>query len=120
MIRELTCIGCPMGCRLVATLGKNGEFISAEGYSCNIGKKYAEEECIRPTRMVTSLVKVEGAKTPLSVKTSKPIDKTKIFDCLKEIESCRVAAPVRIGDIIIKGVCGSEVDIVATRELKSL
>jgi len=115
--RELICIGCPMGCPITATLDDNGAFISAEGYTCNIGKKYAEEECTHPTRMVTSLVHAKGCKTPLSVKTSKPIDKKLIFDCLAQIAACSVTLPVHIGDVIIPGVCGTDVDIVATKEL---
>ncbi len=117
MSRELTCIGCPMGCRLTVELDKDGKFLSVEGYTCNIGKKYAEEEVTCPTRMVTSLVKVSGCAMPLSVKTSKAIGKDKIFDCLKEIAACEVKKPVHIGDAIISGVCGTDVNIVATKEL---
>ncbi len=118
MEKELTCIGCPMGCRLNVKLDENQKFLSAEGYSCNIGKKYAEEECTRPTRMVTSLVKVKNCKTPLSVKTDNPIDKSLIFDCLGEIAKCELNLPVHIGDLVIKNVCGSGVDVVATKELE--
>lgn len=113
-LKELTCISCPLGCRLTAELSPDGtQVIAVSGQGCDAGKKYAEEELTRPTRMITSLVNIGGA--PLSVKTSKPIDKSKIFDCLAEIQKVRVVPPVKIGSIIIKGVCGTDVDIVATR-----
>lgn len=116
MKREITCIGCPMGCRITAEL--NGEeIISIDGYTCNIGKKYAQEELTVPTRMVTALMKVEGTHQPLSVKTSKPIEKSKIFECLKEISRRTVIRPIHIGDVIIMNVCGTPVDIVSTKEL---
>ena len=78
MIRELTCIGCPMGCQITAEV-KDGDVVSISGQSCNIGKKYANEELTHPTRMVTSLMETVGSKMPLSVKTSRPIAKEKIF-----------------------------------------
>jgi CxxC motif-containing protein len=114
--KELTCIGCPMGCRIVAEL-EGEKMISIEGYSCNIGKKYAQEELTLPTRMVTALMKVQGTHQPLSVKTSQPILKSKIFDCLQEISSRTVMRPVAIGQVVIKNVCGTSVDILATKEL---
>lgn len=118
MIREFTCIGCPMGCNLSVTLDENGKFISVEGYTCGVGKRYAEEEVTCPTRMVTSLIKVSGSKLPLSVKTSKAIDKTLIFACLAAISKCTVKSPVHIGDVVIPHVCGTDVDILASREIE--
>lgn len=116
MIKEITCIGCPMGCRITAEVD-DGKVISVSGYTCNIGKKYAEEELTCPTRMVTSLMRACGSKTPLSVKTSKPIEKSRIFDCLAEIQQNTASLPVHIGDKLIVGVCGTDVDIIATKEL---
>ena len=115
MTKELTCIGCPLGCRLVAKLDGN-KVTSVEGYSCNVGKKYATEELTSPKRMVTTVMKVLGSNEPISVKTSKPIEKSKIFDCLEEIKKETLVLPVKIGDIAIKGVCKTDVDIVVTKE----
>ena len=116
MNKEITCIGCPMGCRITAEL--DGEkVVSIEGYTCNVGKKYAEEEFTAPKRIVTSLMRVRDGSCPLSVKTSQAIDKSKIFDCLKEIESHCVTLPVQIGSIVIPNVCGTSVNINATKEL---
>ncbi|MCY1713854.1 DUF1667 domain-containing protein [Caproiciproducens galactitolivorans] len=117
MIKEITCIGCPMGCRITAELDGD-KILSIEGYTCNIGKKYAQEELTVPTRMVTALMHVYGADQPLSVKTSKPIEKSKIFDCLKEISGKSVMRPVHIGEVVIKNVCGTPVDIIATRDVE--
>lgn len=117
MKKELTCIGCPMGCHLTAEVTDGGEILSVSGYSCAIGKKYAMEELTHPTRMVTSLMEAVGSKTPLSVKTSRPIAKEKIFDCLAAIRGTKAQIPVHIGDVLIKGVCGTDIDIIATKEL---
>lgn len=116
MEKEITCIGCPMGCRITAQV-ENGRILSLEGYTCNVGKKYAQEELTVPKRMVTCLVPVCGSDCPLSVKTSAPIEKSKVFDCLRAMKGCRATPPVHIGDVVISGVCGTAVDIVATREV---
>ncbi len=106
-----------MGCRISAVLDENGKIVSLEGYTCNVGKKYAQEEFTVPKRMVTALVRVHGQNRPLSVKTAKPIEKSRIFDCLKQLESCTVILPVHAGDVVVPHVCGTDVDIVATREM---
>lgn len=57
-VRELTCIGCPLGCQLTVTMG-NDE-IKVEGNTCPRGEAYAKKEVTNPTRIVTSTVRVEG------------------------------------------------------------
>lgn len=105
-----------MGCRITATV-EDGKIISLQGFTCNVGKKYAEEELTVPKRMVTALIRVRGSNCPLPVKTSSPIEKSKIFDCLKQIRSHEVTRPVRCGDVVISHVCDTPVDIIATKEI---
>lgn len=82
-VRELTCIGCPLGCQLTVTMG-NGE-IKVEGNTCPRGEAYAKKEVTNPTRIVTSTVRVEGGTIErAAVKTASDIPKGKIFDCMKE------------------------------------
>ncbi|MBO4456841.1 MAG: DUF1667 domain-containing protein [Butyrivibrio sp.] len=112
--RELTCIGCPMGCFLTVML-ENGEAVSVEGNTCQKGDIYARKEVVNPTRIVTSTVKLEGSdRSRVSVKTSTDIPKSKIFDVMKEINEAIAKAPVSIGDVIIKNVAGTGSDIIAT------
>jgi len=118
MERILTCIGCPMGCQLTVTLDEDGNFVSVTGYTCKVGKDYAPNEIANPRRMVTSVLLVPGSDTPLSVKTAQPISKGLIFECLKEIRKAKVTLPVRIGDVIVPNVCGTGIDVVATRNLE--
>ncbi|WP_022748442.1 DUF1667 domain-containing protein [Lachnobacterium bovis] len=116
--RELTCIGCPMGCQITVELDGN-EVKSVQGNSCAIGDKYARNEVVNPERTVTSTVVVlKGDKTRVSVKTKNNIPKSKIFDCMKEIDAVRIEAPVKIGDVIIENVCNTGVDVVATRNIE--
>ena len=112
--RELTCIGCPMGCSLLVEM-REGKIKQITGYTCKRGKSYAEKEVTNPTRIVTSTVRVKGGIRPVvSVKTSTDIPKNRIFDCMEEIRNVRTEAPVISGEILLKNVCGTGADLVAT------
>ena len=84
--RQLTCIGCPLGCQITVTM-ENGEVKDVAGYTCARGEKYAREEVTNPTRTVTTIVRVDGGNlAAVSVKTKDVIPKAKIFDILEEIK----------------------------------
>ena len=115
-IKNLTCIGCPMGCALTVTM--DGENITVAGNTCPVGDKYAKKEVTNPTRVVTSSVRVTGADIArVSVKTACDIPKNKIFDCMAEIMKIEVNAPVSIGDVIIENCAGTGVSVVATKNV---
>lgn len=118
--RELTCIGCPLGCPLVVTM-ENGEVVSVEGNTCKRGDTYARKEVTNPTRIVTSTVMVEGGSDlTVSVKTKEDIPKSKIFECVKALKGVTVKAPVHIGDVIVADAAGTGVDFVATSNVERL
>ena len=115
--RNLICIGCPMGCPLVVTMN-HGEVVSVEGNTCKRGAVYGKKEVTNPTRIVTSTVRVTGGSiSVVSVKTREDIPKEKIFDCIKALKEIEVAAPVNIGDVILRDVAGTGVDVVATKNV---
>ena len=68
MEQQITCINCPVGCRLQVVL-ENGQVVSVSGNSCKRGEIYAKQECTAPTRMVTAAVPLQNRKTPVSAKT---------------------------------------------------
>ena len=115
--RELTCIGCPLGCALTVEMN-DGEVISVTGNTCKRGDDYARKEVTNPTRIVTSSVKVEdGSLAAVSVKTKEDIPKGKIFDCVKALKDVSVKAPVAIGDVVLADVAGTGVDVIATKNV---
>ncbi|MDO4615348.1 MAG: DUF1667 domain-containing protein [Lachnospiraceae bacterium] len=115
-IRELTCIGCPMGCALTVEMDQ-GVVVNVTGNTCNRGKIYAEKEVTNPTRIVTSSVMVNGSSKEkmVSVKTASDIPKTEIFAVCRALKGVTVEAPVKIGDVILKNAAGTGVDIIATK-----
>ena len=115
--KDLICIGCPLGCMITVTM-KDGQVCAVEGNTCKRGEDYAKKECTNPTRIVTSSVMVEGGSISMvSVKTRSDIPKEKIDQCMKELKGIRIKAPVHIGDVIISGIAGTDVDIIATKEV---
>lgn len=114
--RELTCIGCPMGCQITVTIESGN--MSVAGNTCRRGEDYAKKEVTSPARTVTSTVPVADGQIPMvSVKTKEDVPKGKIFECMAEIRNTFVVAPVHIGDIIIENCAGTGVPVVATKEV---
>ena len=114
MERNLTCILCPRGCTLTVTL--EGDNVFVVGNACPRGRYYGEEEVVSPKRTVTSIVRVSNREdTMVSVKTDKPVSKSDIFTVMQAIRGATVNAPVSVGDVILKDVCGS--DIIATKRI---
>lgn len=117
MVRELTCISCPLGCPLRVELDEAGAVLSVTGNTCKRGEDYGRKEVAAPTRTVTSTIKVEGASVPVtSVRTKTDIPKEKIFACMEEIRKAVVKAPVHIGDVVLHNVAGTGVDVTATKD----
>jgi CxxC motif-containing protein len=116
MEQTITCISCPVGCRMKVVV-EQGEVVSVGGNSCNRGIVYAKQESVAPRRMVTAAVMLQNHAMPLSVKTGAPIPKEKIFECMEEISALRLNAPVKIGQVVIADVCGTGVDVVATKSV---
>lgn len=113
---EITCINCPVGCRLNVTL-ENGQVVSVTGNTCKRGETYARQECVDPLRMVTAVIPVAGSAMPLSVKTRTPIPKNRIADCMRALAGVRMTAPVAAGSVVLADVCGTGVDVIATKSV---
>ena len=127
---KITCIECPLGCEMTVEVsgggtegagrgdtGKGRE-IRVSGNRCARGKKYAVQEVVDPRRVLTTTVFVEGGMRPLlPVMSSEAIPRGMVMDCIREISKIKVKAPVNYGDVIVKNVCGTGVDIVASRSM---
>ena len=115
--KEITCIVCPIGCKiLVKTDGS--KFEALDGFKCKRGIEYAKSEALDPRRMLTTSVLVIDGEWPLvSVKSSKPVPKDKLFSVLSEIKKAEVKAPVKLGQVVVKDIAKTGINIVATKEV---
>lgn len=118
MNKDLTCISCPQGCKLLVRLGADGTIASVAGNKCARGIAYAEEEILSPRRTLTTTVRIDGAAVAmLPVKTAAPIPKDMVEAASVSLADVIVAAPVVAGDVIIRDILGSGIDLIATRSL---
>lgn len=116
-IRELTCIGCPMGCQLTAVL-EDGQVTRVTGNTCPRGDAYARKECTHPARTVTGTVRVTRRPAAGGV-CPHPGRRTqgKGAGCGPALCRVQLTAPVQAGDVVIPNVLGTGVDVVATRSV---
>lgn len=115
MIKKRVCINCPRGCELTVDTEK----MTVEGNFCPRGKEYGINEVTHPMRTITSTAKIKGGViSRVSLRTNKPAPKEKRFDIRNEINHLDLVAPIHIGDILIKDVCSTGVDVIATKDVE--
>ena len=117
--KKLTCICCPIGCSIEADM-QGGSVVAVRGNGCPNGEKYAHTELTAPVRTLTSTVALVNSKSGMRlapVRSSEPIPKDKLFDCMKEIANISVSAPVRIGDTVLQNAAGTGISIIITRDI---
>ena len=115
---EIVCINCPVGCRLTVTM-ENGDVKQVTGNQCKRGQQYARQECIHPLRMVTAVLPVAGSREPVSVKTREPIPKELVIACMEVLSRQVLTAPVLAGSVVLENVCGTGVDVIATKSVQN-
>ncbi len=118
--KELICVNCPMGCRITVTLDE-GRVIDIKGYTCEKGKNYAAQETVRPMRVLTSTVRINGALARvLPVITSQEIPLDMMEEAMEAVRKLTVDAPVRVNQVLIPHFLGTDADLVASRSMKKI
>lgn len=113
MSKEMICIMCPRGCHI-----KVSKDLVVSGNVCPRGKTYAIEEFTHPMRILTTTMKTTNKKHPrISIKSEKAIPKELIFKAMDEINHHMLHKHVNIGDIVIKDICQTGVDMIATKSI---
>lgn len=117
---KIICTSCPRGCGI--TVKHEGKkILDITGYTCKRGLSYARDEFTLPKRVLTSTVKINGGQLAmLPVRTAEAIPKSKMFECVKEICKISVDAPVKIGTVICPNICGTNVDLIASRDIDAV
>jgi len=118
-VERYTCLGCPIGCPL--ELEHDGaEIIEVRGNRCERGTKYGRQEFTDPRRALSTTVAIDGARwARLPVKVTQPIPKDRVREAARLLHGLRVAAPVRLGDVLAENFLGEAgVAVVATRTME--
>jgi CxxC motif-containing protein len=113
----MLCIRCPKGCELEFKQDKTD--IKVKGNECRIGIEYAIEEIKNPRRIVSSTITIYNAKYPrLPIRTKETVPKDKIEKIIQNLKGRVIKAPVKNGQIIIKNIAQTGVDIISERDME--
>lgn len=109
---ELVCIVCPNSCKM------NNDDGVITGFKCPRGKKFFEDELTCPKRTVCTTVATSFADMPvLPCRTSADIPKDRIFELMDLVKTLRVDRRLGRGEIIVKNVLGTGVDLISTADM---
>ena len=115
--KTYTWIVCPNGCDIEAEL-RGKEILSVTGHTCPKGEAYVRQELENPTRTIATSVLVLGGEIPLaSVRLTSPIPKELIFPAMEEIKKICLNAPVTAGTVVLSRVCGTDSDVIVTKNV---
>ena len=119
MRREMICICCPRGCRLVAEREDENANWEVSGNQCPRGAAYAVQELTNPCRVVTAVVKTDSSEIMfLPVRTDRPCPRGEIAALLNKLYTITVNVPVRRGDVVAHDVNGTGIDVVASETIE--
>jgi len=118
-VKDMICIVCPLGCKLKVIKDDTSEAgYAVEGNKCFRGVDYGVKEMTNPTRVLTTTVSIVDASLKrLPVRTSGTIPKSLIKEAMELINKVEAKAPVKVGDVIIKDILNTGVDIIASRSM---
>ncbi|OGO79065.1 MAG: molybdopterin oxidoreductase [Clostridiales bacterium GWB2_37_7] len=118
-VKDMVCIVCPLGCKLKVIKNDTSQTgYTVEGNKCFRGVDYGIKEMSSPTRVLTTTVIISDASVKrLPVRTSGTIPKHLIKQAMELINKVEVKAPIIVGQVIIKNILDTGVDIIASRSL---
>lgn len=114
--KELNCKVCNIGCKLSVSI--DNENYKIEGNRCNRGLEFGLKEITEPSRILTGRVILKnGSMGRLPVKTSDVIPSHLVDNIMDIIKNTEISPPVNKGDIIIKNILNTGVDVIAQRKV---
>lgn len=120
---QFNCTTCPSECLLTVEVERNADghvaaVRSVAGNSCPRGDKFAHQELTCPMRVLTTTVAVSGGdETLLPVRTAEAIPLALHAQAMNLIRGLVVNAPIRMGDVVLEDLLGTNIDLVASMDI---
>jgi len=115
-MKQITCITCPIGCRVSVEVADNGYVFS--GNKCVRGAEFAKTEMTSPVRSLTTTVRTAFPEMPvLPVRTNGEVPKEKIKEIMRELSKVVVTQRIGIGETVVVNILGTGCDIIATSNI---
>lgn len=121
-MKILTCTICPKECVLNISINNN-IVEKIEGNECKRGVNYAEMELKHPKRILTTTVLINNNndnQVLLPVRSSNPISKELMLKAMDIINKTCVNTPIKMGDVIIKNILNTGIDIIASKSIPNI
>lgn len=121
---QFNCTTCPSECLLTVEVehDANGTVVevrSVTGNNCPRGDKFAHQELTCPMRVLTTTVAVsDGDEALLPVRTADAIPLALHAQAMNLIRSVVVEAPIRMGDIVLKNLLNTNIDLIASMDIE--
>lgn len=120
---QFNCTTCPFECLLTVEVERDAdgavvEMRSVAGNSCPRGDKFAHQELTCPMRVLTTTVAVSGGEeTLLPIRTAEAIPLALHAHAMDLIRDLVVNAPIRMGDIVLEDLLGTNIDLIASMDI---
>ena len=120
---QFNCTTCPSECLLTVEVERdtNGTVVEASsvtGNNCPRGDTFAHQELTCPMRVLTTTVAVSGGdEALLPVRTAEAIPLDLHAQAMDLIRGVVVEAPIRMGDVVLEDLLGTNIDLVASMNI---
>lgn len=120
---QFNCTTCPSECLLTVKVVRdaNGAVVevrSVTGNSCPRGDKFARQELTCPMRVLATTVAVSGGdEALLPVRTAEAIPLALHAQAMDLIRGLVVDEPIRMGDIVLEDLLGTNIDLIASMDI---
>lgn len=120
---QFNCTTCPSECLLTVEVERdaNGAVVevrSVTGNNCPRGNTFAHQELACPMRVLTTTVAVSGGNEALlPVRTAEAIPLALHAQAMALIRGLVVNAPIRMGDVVLEDLLGTNIDLVASMDI---
>ena len=115
--KHFVCVVCPVGCE-IDVVHDDSKIISMEGNKCEKSEEFVKQELIEPMRVLTTTVRIEGARWPvIPVRTDKAIPKRLFPSAMKRLRRIKQQAPVNMLDIVVIDILHTGANVIATRTM---
>lgn len=116
---DMMCQGCTLGCS-IKVYERKGEVL-VEGNLCKRGEQYGKTEYVKPYRTIIYKVKVrDGDFKTVPVKTDKEVMREDAYKVMKVLKQIEIDAPLNIGEVVLKNIANTPVNLVSTRRINKV
>lgn len=120
---QFNCTTCPSECLLTVEVERDSndalmEVRSVTGNSCPRGDTFAHQELTCPMRVLTTTVAVsDGDEALLPVRTVEAIPLALHAHAMDLIRGVVVDAPIRMGDVVLKNLLDTNINLIASMDI---